>query len=312
MKLIDFLDDWLENYHKAYVKHQTYVRYRSNINCYLRHSAIGQMELEEVTRRDVQQFVNGLRQTVGKRTGKTLSAGTVNGTFMMLQCAYGHAEEYELVDKNPCSRIKRAVSIKAEKEIKCFTIAEQKKIESHIDKLKNPEYYCYIVAFYTGLRIGELCGLTWDCVDFENKTLFVNKAVYSSVDDEGNWYLMTDTPKTRTSVREIPLPAHVVKTLGKMWKYAKGEYVCSRANGDRLTPWVCRWRFEEMLKKLGIRHLNFHCIRHTFATRALENGMDIKTLSELLGHSTAATTLNIYTHSLSQHKRNMMEKMQRV
>ena len=312
MKLIEFLDDWLENSHKEYVKHQTYVRYKSNIDCYLRHSDIGQMELNEVTRKDVQSFVNGMKQLKGRRTGKPLSAGTINNTFIVLQSAYGYAEDYGMIDKNPCCRIRRAVSKAAETGVKCFTVAEQKKIESYIDNLKDPEYYCYLLDFYTGLRIGELCALTWDDVDFETKTLYVNKTVYSSVDDNGSWELMTDTPKTRTSVRSIPLPAHVVKILARMWKSSKSSFVCSRVNGERITPWVCRWRFDEMLKKTGVRHLNFHCIRHTFATRALENGIDVKTLAELLGHSSPAVTLNVYTHSLSDHKRSMMDKMQRV
>ncbi len=312
MKLIDFMDDWLENHHRDYVKRQTYVRYKSNIDCYIRRSEAGEKELRELTRRDVQEFVNALKLKKGERTGKTLSAGTVNSTFMVLQCALGYAEENGMIDKNPCLRIRRAAEHKREDGVKCFTVAEQKKIESYIDDLRDPEYYCYIVALYTGLRIGELCALTWDDVDFEEKALYVNKGVYSSLDDNGKWELMTDTPKTRTSVRVIPLPAHVMKTLAKMWKSSKSEFVCSRADGSRITPWVCRWRFDEILKKLGIRHLNFHCIRHTFATRALENGVDIRTLSELLGHSTPAITLNVYTHSLTEHKRSMMDKMKRV
>ena len=312
MKLIDFMDDWLENHHRDYVKRQTYVRYKSNIDCYIRRSEIGQKELCGITHRDVQEFVNALKRKNGERTCRPLSAGTVNSTFVVLQCALGYAEENGMIDKNPCLRIRRPAEMKKEDGVKCFTVAEQKKIESYIDELKDPEYYCYIVDLYTGLRIGELCALTWDDVDFEEKALYVNKGVYSSLDENGKWELMTDTPKTRTSVRVIPLPAHVMKTLARMWKSSKSEFVCSRADGSRITPWVCRWRFDEILKKLGIRHLNFHCIRHTFATRALENGVDIRTLSEILGHSTPAITLNVYTHSLTEHKRSMMDKMKRV
>jgi len=260
----------------------------------------------------VQAFVNGMKRIKNSRTGKPLSAGTINNTFIILQSAYGYAEDYEMIEKNPCCRIRRAVSRTADAGIKCFTVAEQQKIESYIDGLKDPEYYCYLLDLYTGLRIGELCALTWDDVDFETRTLYVNKGVYSSVDDDGNWLLMTDTPKTRTSVREIPLPAHIVKTLTRMWKHSKSEFICAREDGERITPWACRRRFGEMLKKLGIRRLNFHCIRHTFATRALEKGMDVKTLSEILGHSSPAVTLGVYAHSLIDHKRTMMEKMQRV
>ena len=312
MTLIDFLDDWLENDHKEYIKHQTYVRYRSNINNYIRNSGIAQKEMNEVTRRDIQDFVNSLKKYKSSRTGKVLSPGTVNNTLNLIQAAYGYAEEYELVDKNPCNRIHRVPARPDSSEAKCFTVAEQKRIEHYIDGLRDPEYYCYILDLYTGLRIGELCALTWDDINFTEGMLSVNKTIYISVDDQGKWGVMTDTPKTKSSYRTIPLPAHVLNSLMKIWKHTESPFVCSLKDNSRMAPWVCRWRYDEMLKKIGIRHLNFHCLRHTFATRALENGMDVRTLSEILGHSNPSVTLGVYTHSLADHKREMMNRMKRI
>lgn len=312
MKLIDYLDDWIENFHKHLVKHQTYVRYKSNINNYIRPSPIANMELEDVTRKDVQAFVNSLRSVKGKRTGLQLSPGTINNTYVVLQCAYNHAEEYELITRNPCQKIRRIPVPQDDKNTKCFTIAEQRKIEQYIDSLNRDEYYCYILDLYTGLRIGELCALRWEDIDFSTKTLYVTSAVYSSTNSEGHWELITDTPKSRTSIRDIPLPPHIVKLLNKLWRHSKSEYVCSKADGTRITPWTCRNIYERMLQTLGIRHLNFHCLRHTFATRAIENGMDFKTLSVILGHASPSITMNIYTHSTEEHKRGMMNLMKKL
>lgn len=312
MILIDFLDDWIDNFHKYLVKHQTYVRYKSNINNYIRPSPLARMEIGDITRKDVQQFVNNMKLLTGRKTGKPLAPGTINNTYVVLQCAFNHAEEYELISRNPCQKIRRIPVLQEDKNAKCFTLAEQRKIEQFIDSAKNTEYYCFILDLYTGLRIGELCALRWTDIDFSSKTLYVNNAVYSSTNNEGRWELITDTPKSRTSVRDIPLPQHIVTMLDKLWRHSKSEFVCSKADGTRITPWTCRNTYERMLKKLGMRHLNFHCLRHTFATRAIENGMDFKTLSVILGHASPSITMNIYTHSTEEHKRGMMNLMKRV
>ncbi len=312
MKLIEFLDDWIENFHKYLVKHQTYVRYKSNIDNYIRPSAIARMELGDVTRKDVQAFVNGMKSVTGKRTGRPLSAGTINNTYVVLQCAFNHAEEYEIITRNPCKKIRRIPVAQSDTDAKCFTIAEQRRIEQYIESTKNTELYCYILDLYTGLRIGELCALRWEDIDFNAKTLYVKSACYSSTNSEGHWELITDTPKSRTSVRDIPLPPHIVRMLTKLWRHSKSEYIVARADGTRITPWTCRNTYDRMLQTLGIRHLNFHCLRHTFATRAIENGMDFKTLSVILGHASPAITMNIYTHSTQEHKRGMMNLMKRV
>ncbi len=312
MKLIEYLDDWIENYHKYLVKHQTYVRYKSNINNYIRTSVIGRMELEDITRKDVQAFVNGMKDIKSRRTGKPLAPGTINNTYIVLQCAFSHAEEYELIEKNPCHKIRRMPVQKENTDAKCFTINEQKRIEQFIDGEKSSEYYCFILDLYTGLRIGELCALKWSDIDFSTGTLYVNSAVYSSTNDDGRWVLITDTPKSRTSVRDIPLPRHILKMLEKLWRHSKSDYVCAKPDGTRLTPWTCRNIYDRMLRTLGLRHLTFHCLRHTFATRAIENGMDFKTLSVILGHASPSVTMNIYTHSTKEHKRGMMNLMKRV
>ena len=312
MTLTEMLDGWLEEHQKEYVKRQTYVRYRSVVNNYVRGTVLGEREIGQITRKDMQDFVNNLRRFVSRRTGKPLAPGTVNNAFTVLQSAFGYAEDYGLVDENPCVRIHRMPKAPDAGSEKCFTVKEQQLFEKYVDGLNDPSCYGYILCLYTGLRIGEFCALTWKDVDLTAGTISVNKSVYNSVDDAGRWKMMTDTPKTRTSFREIPLPDHVVRALRKIRKKSKSEYLCASAAGERITPWAFRYRFDAILREAGVRHITFHGLRHTFATRAIEHGMDVRTLSEILGHSNPSVTLNVYTHSMDDHKRNMMRMMQRV
>lgn len=314
MKLIDFLYDWLEHDHKEYVKHQTYIRYRSNIRNYIEGTPIAEKEMTEITRKDMQEFINGMKSLKGAHTGKPLAPGTINNTYVVIQCAFGYAEDYEMIEKNPCTRIRRVPKKVTEQGVKCFTVPEQKKIETFVDTCRNYEYYGFLLDLYTGLRIGELCALTWEDIDFEEGTLTVSKTCYCSQDEDdgGKWQLMTDTPKTRTSFRTIPLPDHILEGLKKKKEAVPGGYVVSMNDGTQMTPWTCRYRYDEMLKKLNIRHINFHGMRHTFATRAIENGMDVRTLSEILGHSNPSITLSVYTHSMNDHKKSMMQMMKRL
>lgn len=117
---------------------------------------------------------------------------------------------------------------------------------------------------------------------------------------------MLSVPKSETSLRDIPLPAFLI---AKLKAIEKGSGFFINRNGKFIEPTVYVRRYKEILKEIGIRNVKYHCTRHTFATRALEIGMDIKTLSEILGHSSPTVTLNIYTHSLPEHKRKEINRL---
>ena len=302
--------EWLETYQKDHIKVQTYVRYRCIINNYIK-DFIGNKEIKRFDRRSVQEYMTWLKNYQSPRTGKKLSSSTVNMCLTVLKMVFGYAVDVEILKSDPTLKVRGATNNKTSK-VKCFTVEEQAKIEEYIEGLEGDEQKGIILDLYTGLRIGELMALTWNDIDFDSGILNINKTVYTSLDENGNWRTITDSPKTRTSNREIPLSDDMLLMLMEMKERSNSEFILSHEDGEPISQRLYRWRFNKMLDDLGIRHLNFHALRHTFATRAIESGMDVKTLSEILGHSNAAVTLNVYTHSMTAHKRQMMNGLTRV
>ena len=167
-----------------------------------------------------------------------------------------------------------------------------------------------ILCLYVGIRVGELCGLLWTDVDFERHILSVNRTVQRirNTDGDRKTKVVSLTPKSDTSQRDIPLPAFLVEMLREHEKISTTSYIIS-FSGNPVEPRTIQRRFKKLLTIARVRDVNFHVLRHSFATRALEKGFDIKTLSELLGHASPTITLSKYAHVLDEHKRRSMEKL---
>ena len=160
-----------------------------------------------------------------------------------------------------------------------------------------------LMCLYTGLRIGELLALEWSDVNFEKQELYVRKTCYDRVGER-----VISSPKTKSSVRIIPIPKQIIPALTKLKVTGMCQYVISD-HGQYVSIRSYQRSFALLLKKLCIPHRGFHALRHTFATRALECGMDVRTLAEILGHKNPTVTLNRYAHSLMEHKREMMNRL---
>ena len=269
---------------------------------------MGEKELTDLTTMDIQLFVTDLLNNGNTRTHSGLAANSVNGIISVIQSSLKMAVILGYASKNVSAGIKHP-KIKS-KEITCFTISEQKKIEEAALSAKKDKYRGIILCLYTGLRIGELLALTWNDIDFEKSILSVTKTCHDG-NENGKHIRIIDTPKTENSRRQIPLSKTLVKMLKEMKKKSKCEFVI--ADGEK--PVFIRSyqrMFELFLKKLGLQHKGFHSLRHTFATRALECRMDVKSLSEILGHKNAMITLNRYAHSLWEHKAEMMNKLSKM
>lgn len=300
MKYIVWLIQWLENYIRPSVKVRTYERYRLIVEQHIKDKT-GSIELNDLSPLVLQSFITELLQSGNKRTGKGLSANSVNAVISVIQSSLKTAHLLGLTKEYMADKLKRP-KLK-EKPVECFTLAEQKQIEQVILNGKKDKLYGIILCLYSGLRIGELIALQWSDIDFTKGILTVSKSCHDGKDG-----LIIDEPKTATSRRIIPLPKQLLPILRSVKKRSDSSSVVS-ANGSTVSVRSYQRSFELLLKKLKIPHKGFHSLRHTFATRALECGMDVKTLSEILGHKNPTITLNRYAHSLMEHKADMMNRI---
>ena len=300
MKYIDWLIQWLENYIRLSVKVRTYERYRLIIENHIK-DKLGNIELDALTPLVLQPFITELLQRGNKMTGKGLSANTVNAVISVIQSSLKTAHLLELTKEYTADKIKRP-KLK-EKPVECFSLAEQKMIEHAILTGKKDKQYGILLCLYSGLRIGELMALQWSDIDLAKGILTVSKSCH-----DGKGGLIIDEPKTSSSRRVIPLPKQLLPLLKGIKKKSDSPFVVS-ANGKPVSVRSYQRSFELLLKKLNISHKGFHSLRHTFATRAIECGMDVKTLSEILGHKNPTVTLNRYAHSLMEHKADIMNRL---
>lgn len=178
-----------------------------------------------------------------------------------------------------------------------------------ITPIRLPAAGLLLMARYTGVRIGELCALKWENINLNNQTITIKETVQRVKNDSeksaNKTKIKFDTPKSLTSIRTIPIPKFLAM---KLKKYQRKTGYILRNDGQFTDTRNISRRFKQLLKEAKIENINFHALRHTFATRALELGFDIKTLSEILGHSSVTITLNLYVHTLPEHKQKEMEK----
>ena len=304
MKYKDWLSYWLENYIKPTSKKRTFERYFQICDLHIMPS-LAEYELEKINVIDLQKLISNLLTNGNHKTGKGLSASFVNTVISVIQNSLRTAHLIGVTTEYVANKIKRPKTV--QKQVDCFTCQEQKKIEKYVLHSAKDKLFGVVLCLYTGLRIGELLAITWGDIDFGKGLLFVSKTCHDG-NDGNNHIRFIDTPKTVNSRRVIPLPKQILPLLKNLKKRSNCEYII--ADGDK-PVFVRSYQrtFELMLKKLGIAHKGFHSLRHTFATRALECGMDVKTLSELLGHKNATITLNRYAHSLLEHKTDMMNRL---
>ena len=300
MKYADWLDEWLENYVTPACKIRTRELYESIVNRRIK-PYLGGYLLEELTPLVMQKFITRTLLCGNKKTGDALSSNSVNGIISVMQNSLKAANSVGLIKEYTANKICRPKTV--EKKVGCFTYVEQKAIEKAAFSSRKQKMLGVVICLYTGVRIGELLALKWQHIDFTTGQLNIAQSCYC-----GRQGRIESTPKTENSKRSIPLPRKILKILREMRAKSDSEYVISLL-GKPVSTRSYQKSFELLLNKLHIPHRGFHALRHTFATRALECGMDVKTLSEILGHKNSLVTLNRYAHSLTDHKRAMMNKL---
>ncbi len=293
---------------KEYLKY--YVQPVSKITTFSKYREIGGKHLvPELGEYDLDSIkTQKLRRLAKHLVEKKLANSTINCIISILKASLKQAVKVGITKKEYTACIIRLKE--KEKKAVCFTVEEQKKIEGFALRELKHKPFGIIVCLYMGIRIGELLALQWDDVDLKRGLLTVNKTAHD-VWADGKYKKVCDAPKTSTSDRVIPIPSRLLKMFEllkeKSIKYSK--YVISDNKKDGVGSRTFQKYFDKVLERLNIPRRTVHALRHTFATRALECAMDVKTLSEILGHANATITLNRYAHSLINHKVDMMNKV---
>lgn len=304
MTLKQLLDLWMNEKQLYKLKHRTFVRYsdiiRTQINPALGHISLTELTLSDIKGCQRQKLIDG--NTV---TGKPLANNTVKNMSSILRNAliYGKDERKLEMGVDP---YEIPLIHFEETPVEAFRKDEQRLIEKVVLNSSKPNHFGIVLCLYTGLRLGELLALTWDDIDFTACTLSVDKTSAYYKDVDGVYKIFVTRPKTESSVRIIPVPKPIVQQLKQLRKRSTSEYVISTRNGGMVTTRSYQTTFTCLLAKAKVKYRNFHVLRHTFATRALECGMDVKTLSEIMGHKSPVVTMNRYAHSLMETKQKMM------
>ena len=293
---------WRED-KKQYVKRSTFAAYTLLIENHILPS-FGEMALVE--EQDVQTFVF-------RKLNEGLSHKTIKDILIVLKMilrfgAKNQMTEYRQIDiKFPTERDKHSIDI--------LNRSHQKQIMEYIRlhfTFKNLGIYICLSA---GMRIGEICALTWDDLDVENGIIHVRKTIQRIyVIEEHRKYteVILDTPKTKNSIREIPMTKNLLKMIRPIKKIVNGNFYVLTNEPKPTEPRTYRNYYKQFMQSLGLPLMKFHGLRHSFATRCIESKCDYKTVSVLLGHSNISTTLNLYVHPNLEQKKRCVEQISRL
>lgn len=313
MTVGQWLDIWLSTYLNN-VKPRTVAAYRSDVDLHIK-PALGSIRIDSLSTHDIQSFYN--RLYAGAASKKPLSAKTVKGVHGVLHHALKQAVANGLLHSNPADactlpRIEK-------KELKPLDEAQ---ITSFLRAIHGSRFeLLYSVTLFTGMREGEVLGLTWDCVDFAKGTLTINKQMQLHQERGIEPYQLVAPKNSRTRI--ITAPETVMNCLKTMhskqaeWQIAAGpawknpqKLVFTNELGQHLTKSIIYREFKRIVAQIGRPDIRFHDLRHSYAVAAIRSGDDIKTVQGNLGHATAAFTLDVYGHVTDQMKQDSAARME--
>lgn len=303
----ELLEEWLQSIRNS-VKESSLVNYSYLVERYIAPD-LGDCEFSEITTEIADAFLKKKLES-GRKDGKGgLSPKTVGD----IRSALLQAVEYARSKDYRCGIKGKVFSPKTpKKSIRVLSHTEQEKLEIAVCNSDNPEHLGILIALYCGLRIGEVCALQWRDLNPEDDTLFVSKTMMRiqdiSEEADAKTKLVITLPKTDAAVRTVPIPAFLSEYLME-YKRSADAFVLT-GTSEFMEPRRYLGRYKHFLKEAGLDSLTFHTLRHTFATRCVEKGMDAKSLSEILGHSNVKTTLQRYVHPSMELKKSQVNLLE--
>ena len=303
----DVLSAW-QDANRVRLKEASISRYQNLIDAHIL-PGLGLLPVNQLSSTTINRFL-AAKLDNGRKDGKGgLSTNYVRSISLIISSAIGFG-----ASEGMCPPLLSPIKTPSpsKKELCVLSAEVQNRLELELlDNIQEDKLLIYI-ALYTGLRIGEVCALRWEDVELNSKVIFVRKTVSRSwVYENGAKHsvLSATPPKTPSSFRCIPICSKLFKII-ENYPYRKTNgYISTNTAQEFISPRTFEYRYKRVLKSAGITSVNFHALRHTFATRCIERGVDVKTLSEILGHANAAITLNTYVHSSLELKRLQLEKI---
>lgn len=300
--LHDWIQDYLETYKRNDLKPSTYTGYETVLRGHIKGSALGRMNLSNIRPANIQSFYN-------QKLKAGLSVKSVWQMRNLISTALKQAVREGYIEKNPDEYI-----VLPKKQRYEPTILTSEEIRKIVEEAKDdPLYPIVVTALFTGMRKGELMALQWKNVDFQNRRIFVEYNLGVLLHQEGqdgkyhNTYELV-SPKSKKSKRYVPMVDTVVEALKIQRErqeynkrryaeiYVESDFTFTEADGEIVNQKRFMNEYHSFLKKYGVSDCRFHDLRHSFASLMLQRGVDIKTLSDILGHSQISTSLDLYTH----------------
>ena len=305
----DWIYTWLLE-KKDYIKESTYANYSNNIFNHII-PKLGNYYLNELNHKVIQDFLLELSKNGRKDNTGGLAEKTIKDITIIIKGSIKKG-----INEDKIKHIELTFNYpKDNKENKLYVLTkrEQNKITNYVLENINSRNIGLLISLYSGIRIGELCALRWEDVDFKKNCLTINKTiqrVYIKDKNKNISKVIITTPKTKNANREIPINKDFLEILKKV-KSDKKHYILT-GNEKYIEPRTYRKYFNKVLDELKIKHFNFHSLRHTFATNCISLGVDYKTVRELLGHANVNITLNLYVHPRYSQKKKCIDLVCKV
>ena len=296
----DYIYEWLME-KKNYIKESTYANYSNNIHNHII-PVLGNYYIDELNHKLIQSYILDLYNNGNNITNNGLADKTIKDIVSIIKSSLRQAINEEVIKH--FELIFRYPKVEKTNKLYILTKREQNKLTNYALRNLNNKSIGILICLYSGIRIGELCALKWENIDFKKGILTIGgtlQRIYIKDKDATITKKINTSPKTKNAYRVIPINKEFLELLKRL-KGRNNEYILTGTTNST-EPRNYRKYFERVLKKNRIKHFNFHSLRHTFATNCIALGIDYKTVSELLGHATINITLNLYVHPRLSQKR---------